>query len=42
MALALTGKVVTVTVRGWQFKVEVGGGDGSGLAGEFARVKATA
>jgi hypothetical protein len=32
---------VTVTVRGWQFKVEVGGGgDASGLAGEFARVKA--
>jgi hypothetical protein len=37
----LVGKVVTVTVRGWQFKVEVGGGgDASGLAGEFARVKA--
>jgi hypothetical protein len=37
----LVGKVVTVTVRGWQFKVEVGGGgDANGLAGEFTRVKA--
>ena len=37
----LVGKVVTVSVRGWQFKVEVGsGGDASGLAEEFTRVKA--
>ena len=39
----LVGKVVTLTVRGTPFKLEVGGGgDASGLAGEFARVKAAA
>jgi len=37
----LVGKVVTLTVRGTSFKLEVGsGGDASGLADEFARVKA--
>ena len=37
----LVGKVVTLTVRGTPFKLEVGGGgDASGLAGEFARLKA--
>lgn len=38
----LVGKVVTVTVRGTAFKLEVGSGaDATGLAEEFARVKAT-
>ena len=37
----LVGKVVTLTVRGTAFKLEVGGGgDAKGLAEEFARVKA--
>jgi hypothetical protein len=36
----LVGKVVTLTVRGTPFKLEVGGGgDASGLAGEFSRLK---
>jgi hypothetical protein len=38
----LVGKVVTLTVRGAAFKLEVGGGgDAQGLAAEFARAKAT-
>jgi hypothetical protein len=37
----LVGKVVTVTVRGVTFKLEVGGsGDAQGLAAEFSRAKA--
>src|SRR6202046_5770420 len=39
----LAGKVVTVTVRGTPFKLEVGsGGTAKGLADEFAQVKAAA
>ena len=38
----LAGKVVTVSVRGTSFKLEVGsGGNAKGLADEFAQVKAT-
>jgi hypothetical protein len=36
----LAGKVVTVSVRGTSFKLEVGSGDAKGLADEFAQVKA--
>jgi hypothetical protein len=37
----LVGKVVTLTVRGTTFKLEVGGGgDARGLAAEFTRTKA--
>jgi len=37
----LVGKVVTLTVRGTSFKLEVGsGGDAAGLVEEFERVKA--
>jgi hypothetical protein len=37
----LIGKVVTVTVQGSRFKLEVGnGGDAHGLAAEFAQAKA--
>jgi len=39
----LAGKVVTITVAGTPFKLEVGaGGDAKGLADQFAQVKATA
>jgi hypothetical protein len=41
MKRLLVGKVVTVTVRGTAFKLEVGAGENvSGLADELARVKA--
>ena len=43
MKRLLVGKVVTVTVRGRPFKLEVGAGENvKGLADEFARVKTAA
>jgi hypothetical protein len=43
MKRLLVGKVVTLTVRGMPFKLEVGAGENvKGLADEFARVKPAA